>query len=103
MPFQSRGQHEVAHGIFVRKGPVVEQAKKIVDFLDIKDSVKPFSRCLRCNSLLAAIAKEKIEDRIPPKAKQVYNEYTYCKTCNKIYWRGTHCAAMKELIDEILT
>ncbi|MEA1948070.1 MAG: Mut7-C RNAse domain-containing protein [Thermodesulfobacteriota bacterium] len=34
--------------------------------------MKPFSRCLRCNTLLNIVLKEKILDRIPPKTKEFY-------------------------------
>ena len=92
----------VTHGIFLRPGTTVEQIKGILDCLDIKDSVRPFSRCLCCNSLLEAVPKEEIEDRVPPKARGIYNAYTHCKSCDKIYWRGTHYMNMKEVICQIL-
>lgn len=93
---------DVTHGIFLRPGTTVEQIKKILDCLDIKGSVSPFSRCLCCNSLLEAVPKEEIEDRVPPKARRIYNAYTHCKSCDKIYWRGTHYMNMKEVIGQIL-
>ena len=69
---------------------------------DIKDKADPFTRCLRCNSLLDAVAKEKILDRIPPKAKAYCDTFVRCRTCDKIYWKGTHCAHMRRVVDQIL-
>ncbi|MFO8088462.1 MAG: Mut7-C RNAse domain-containing protein [Desulfatiglandaceae bacterium] len=43
---------DVTHAIFIREGPVEEEVKRIIDYLDIKDRIKPFSRCLICNSFL---------------------------------------------------
>ena len=42
---------EVTHGIFIRPGTTTEQIRRIINYLDIKDGIKPFSRCLQCNSL----------------------------------------------------
>ena len=93
---------DITHGIFIRPGTTEEQVRGIIDFLDIKDNVKPFSRCLRCNSLLKHISKESIDDRIPPKTKVFCDEYSYCKSCDKIYRKGTHFTKMKRVIDRIL-
>ena len=93
---------EVTHGLYIYPGNAEEQVKRIVDFLDIKNSAKPFSRCLHCNSLLKIISKEKIAHRIPPKTKAHCDEYTYCKYCDKIFWKGTHFTNMKKVIDKIL-
>ncbi|MBW2250128.1 MAG: twitching motility protein PilT, partial [Deltaproteobacteria bacterium] len=41
---------DVSHGIFIRPGTTTEQIRRIIDYLDIKDNIKPFSRCLRCNT-----------------------------------------------------
>jgi len=93
---------EVTHGIFIRPGKTEEQVKRIIDSLDIKNQIKPFSRCLRCNNLLEKIPKENILDRIPPRAKEFYNEYTHCTSCDRIYWKGTHYIKMQNVIDQIL-
>ncbi len=93
---------EVTHGIFLHKGTTAEQIKRVVDYLNITDNVRPFSRCLSCNGLLKEISKEEIKDRVPPKARRLFNRYTYCRACDKVYWRGTHFARMKRVIDQIL-
>ncbi len=93
---------EIAYGLFLRPGTTETQIKNIIDHLDIKDNIKPFSRCLRCNNMLKKVSKEKIADRIPPKTKAFCDEYSYCKSCDKIYWEGTHIIKMKDVIDEIL-
>lgn len=93
---------DVSHGIFVRPGPTVQQIKRIIDYLDIKNVVAPFSRCLRCNSLLTAVPKEEIVERIPPKARATCDAYAWCVTCDKIYWKGTHCIHMQTVVNKIL-
>jgi len=93
---------DVTHGIFIRPGTTTEQIRQIIDYLDIKDNIKPFSRCLRCNTLLKNVLKENILDRIPPKTKEFYDEYVQCQSCDKIYWKGTHFINMKKIVKQIL-
>ena len=93
---------DVSHGIFIRPDTTTEQVRRIIDYLDIKDNIKPFSRCLRCNTLLNIVQKEKILDRIPPKTKEFCDEYVQCRSCDKIYWKGTHFINMKKVVMQIL-
>ena len=93
---------EVTHGIFIRPGTMEDQIRKIVDELHIRDSLRPFSRCLCCNSLLESVKKERIADRIPQKTKAFCDQYAYCKSCDKIFWNGTHYIRMKKVVDRIL-
>ena len=58
---------EVTHGIFIRPGKTEDQVRMIIDFLDIKNRLRPFSRCLLCNNLSERIPEENILDRIPSK------------------------------------
>ncbi len=60
---------DVSHGMFIRPGTTIEQIRRIIEYLDIKNDIKPFSRCLRCNTQLSTVQKNKILDRIPPKTK----------------------------------
>jgi len=93
---------DVSHGIFVRPGTTVQQIKQIIDYLDIKDVVAPFTRCLQCNSLLDTVPKEQILDRIPPKTREHCDAYVLCRSCDKIYWQGTHCIQMQKVVRQIL-
>jgi len=93
---------DVTHGIFIRPGTTTEQIRRIIDYLDIKDDIKSFSRCLRCNTLLKSVLKENILDRIPPKTKEFCDEYVQCQSCDKIYWKGTHFINMKKIVRQTL-
>ena len=93
----------VARGIFIRPGTTVEQIRGIIDFLSLRGGIVPFSRCLVCNSPLVRVTKESVFDRIPPKTRAFYDDYSYCSRCDRIYWQGTHFARIKKVVDEILT
>ena len=93
---------DVTHGIFIRPGTTVEQIRGIIDYLSLRGVMEPFSKCLQCNKFLVRVSKERILDRIPPKTREFCDEYSYCKACDRIYWKGTHYMKIKKVVDEIL-
>ncbi len=88
--------------MYVRPGTTAQQIKRIIDYLDIKDKVDPFTRCLRCNSPLLPVPKETILDRIPLKTRTFCDAYARCQSCDKIYWKGTHFIHMQKVVKQIL-
>ena len=92
----------VSHGMFIRPGSTIEQIRRIIEYLDIENDIKPFSRCLRCNTPLSTVQKNKILDRIPPKTKEWCHEYGQCPSCDKIYWKGTHFMKMEKVVRQML-
>jgi len=79
---------DVTHGIFLRPGTTIEQVRYVLDLLSLRDRIKPFSRCLLCNTALEEIPKERVSHRIPPKTRAVCDEYAYCRSCDKLFWKG---------------
>jgi uncharacterized protein with PIN domain len=63
--------------------------------------LKPFQRCLRCNSPLLEVRKEDIIDRLEPLTRLYIDEFHVCPACNQIYWKGSHYGHMLELIAEL--
>lgn len=59
-----------------------------------------FSRCLVCNEALHSVAKEKVSDRLPTYVYQNHMVFVECSLCRRIYWRGTHWAAMRSQIEQ---
>jgi uncharacterized protein with PIN domain len=56
-------------------------------------SVQPerfFSRCSRCNGLLAEVAREAVCDRVPPYVAVHARRFFSCPSCGRVYWPGTH-------------
>ena len=54
------------------------------------DEARLFTRCLVCNSLLEPAAKEDVAGEVPEFTYAIQEEYARCRTCNKVFWRGTH-------------
>lgn len=49
-----------------------------------------FTRCSVCNNPADPIEKEKIKSKVPPLIYKMFEDFTYCPKCDKVYWKGTH-------------
>ncbi|MDH5600187.1 MAG: Mut7-C RNAse domain-containing protein [Gammaproteobacteria bacterium] len=50
-------RRDISHGRYVRNIQPRKQLQEIVDWLDLTASIKPFTRCTRCNGLLHEVKK----------------------------------------------
>jgi uncharacterized protein with PIN domain len=94
-------RNNVTHGYWIRNDAPELQLKEVVDRFNLKKQIKAFERCLECNTILEKIDKEKVIPKLPLKVKERQNEFWYCKTCDKIYWPGTHFEKMKKIIGRL--
>ena len=78
-----------------------QQAAEVLRRFKLTGQVKPFQRCLRCNSPLQQVAKKDIIERLEPLTKMYYDEFRICPSCHQIYWKGSHFEHMQQLILEI--
>ena len=47
-------------------------------------------RCMACGGELDPVAKQDVATRIPPRTALWLDDYTLCRACGHLYWRGTH-------------
>lgn len=66
-----------------------EQLRIVLQNLAV-DKNKILSRCIVCNSELSNIKKDAAKGKVPEKVFQNHEKFWFCKTCNKIYWCGSH-------------
>lgn len=94
---------ELTHGCYVHELKPPRQFREIVDRLDLRGSIRPFSRCLNCNTPMRAVAKERVIDMLPPSVRLHQEHFTTCDGCGRIYWRGTHWQRMRALLANSLS
>jgi uncharacterized protein with PIN domain len=94
-------RNDVTQGYFVRSTKVEEQVKEIVDRFSLQKEINAFSRCIECNDLLKPAKKEKIINQLPPKVILAQEEFYFCPSCKKIYWKGAHYLRMLKFIQSI--
>ena len=88
----------IAFGQLLRSENPLRQLAEVVQRYGLQGSLRPFSRCLLCNTKLRTVVKERIIDRLEPLTKKYYNDFKQCGSCGKIYWRGSHHERMAEMI-----
>ena len=47
-------------------------------------------RCMACGGVLTPVAKGEVAARIPPRTALWLDEYALCRSCGRLFWRGTH-------------
>jgi len=92
---------EVIHGRLIRAEQPEEQLREVIDLYDLSDMLKPFCRCLACNTMLEPVAKETILDRLEPLTRKYYHRFKLCPGCGRIYWQGSHHARMMRLLRRV--
>lgn len=75
-----------------------EQLREVVARYELKPYIRPFARCLRCNTPLETVEKAAILHRLEPLTRLYYDEFRRCPHCDQIYWRGSHYERMQALI-----
>lgn len=94
-------RNQVTHGYLVRESDPRAQLAEVVRRFDLWRALRPFSRCLRCNGLLAEVAKEQVADRLPPRVREHCYELRSCQGCGRLYWKGSHYDRLALLVQEI--
>ena len=88
----------VTHGYFVRETNPRRQLQEIVCRFDLARLARPFSRCLRCNTLLQEVEKAQVLALLPPRTAEAHDEFRRCPTCSRVYWKGAHYRRMMGLV-----
>lgn len=76
------------------------QMQTVLNTLALTDKAQYFTRCLECNAQLQKLDKKDAEGLVPEKVFQIHDQYMICKSCGRIFWRGTHWKAMSNKLFE---
>ncbi len=88
--------------IVIRADDPFDQLKETVQGLNLDlDGLAPFSRCLRCNSPLESIPREKAAGLVPDYVLSTQPFFKSCPACNRVFWPGTHQARMAERLERL--
>jgi uncharacterized protein len=78
-----------------------EQIQQVIGRLGLNGLERPFTLCLECNRHLAKRTPEEVKDRVPPYVYRTQSEYMDCANCCRVYWKGTHWAAMTRTLQRL--
>lgn len=76
--------------VLVEEDPA-DQLRAVAARLDLDTRQGLFSKCVRCNVLLDALAdKETIRDRVHANVFARYERFHACPRCGTVFWHGSH-------------
>jgi uncharacterized protein len=93
---------QLIRAALVRANDPRDQIVEVVRRFQLERTVRPFSRCMHCNSLLTNVTRDQVLDRIPPRVRESLFEFTSCPECHRIYWKGSHYSKMDAFISDII-
>ncbi len=93
----------VTHGYCVRSTRPRQQLVEVLRRFDLAQAAVPFQRCMRCNTRLAPVGKEQIQERLRPATQELHEEFSACARCRRVYWKGTHYDQLRRLVTDVLT
>lgn len=92
---------DVTRGYWIRSTDSREQLIEVVQRFDLANAVTPFTRCMACNGVLEAVAKEEVRTRIAPRVADTHEDFKRCPQCGRIYWKGSHYERMLQLVENV--
>ncbi len=92
----------VLRGRLMRSDSVDEQVREILLRFGPASRLRPFARCIRCNGELRPVPKDDVAVRIPVRTRSWRDDYFLCRSCDHLYWEGTHVERLRSRLDAIL-
>ena len=93
----------ITHGYWLRNSGSRLQIAEIVSRFDLARSIRPFTRCVRCNSVLQPVPKEQICRLIPARTAARHDDFQQCPKCARVYWKGSHYTRMSGWIEKLVS
>ena len=87
----------VDRGSWGRSTEPKRQLAEVLGRFQLASSIRPFTRCMRCNGDLLPVAREEVWERLPERVRE-RSEFRRCALCGQVYWEGTHHARMQKLL-----
>lgn len=88
--------------IFIKANDPEDQLREVIKVLNLSPAdVRPFSRCIICNTPIEPIKKESVRNSVPDYVWETKNDFRQCPHCRKTYWHGSHTERNLERIHHV--
>jgi uncharacterized protein with PIN domain len=89
--------------IFIASNDPFEQLREVIQALGItQKDIRPFSRCIRCNSLIRQVQKDSVRKMVPDYVWETHDTFRMCVLCRRIYWPGSHTRRSLDIVKRFL-
>jgi len=79
-----------------------DQVRQVLDRFELRERVRPYTRCLECNKALNPLPKSEAANLVTPFVLEHAESFAACPSCGRVYWPGTHFSDMETKLAEIL-
>ncbi|MFA5259810.1 MAG: DUF5615 family PIN-like protein [Candidatus Omnitrophota bacterium] len=93
----------VRAGLWVRSPDPQLQLKEVLKKYGLISRIKPFRLCLECNGRILRVAKREVLGQLPEMVRETYSRFYSCRSCGKVYWKGSHYDQLSGLIRRLVT
>lgn len=94
-------RRNITHGYYVRSISPKEQLREIFHRFHLSVAIPLVPRCTRCNTFPGRIEKETVRGRVPLAVQENFEQFWYCRTCDSVYWKGSHYQRMIGFLQSI--
>ncbi len=94
-------RRELTHGCYIRAGSPWNQLEGLIRRLDLGRLLRPFTRCMRCNGVLASVDKGAVVGQLPSRVRDAFDLFWRCEGCAQVYWRGSHYQRLQRRVAEL--
>lgn len=81
---------EVTHGHWLRSSDPSQQVLEVIAAFDLRARIRPFTRCLVCNTPVEKADRAAIASRLPARLDISIQSFSRCPGCERVYWPGSH-------------
>jgi len=92
---------KIVHGRVIRANDPAAQLRDVLTAFGLRPPYAAFTRCTRCNTPLAAVAKDSVLPLLLPKTRRYFEEFHQCPACGQVYWPGSHHDHMLAWIEKL--
>lgn len=92
----------IARGCYLHATGSEEQFSEVMERYNLAIQVRPLTRCLKCNGLLEAVARDAVARHLPARSGACQQHFHRCTACRQVYWEGAHVARMRRRIAALL-
>lgn len=78
------------------------QLRQVVELLALDAPRELFTRCLVCNTPLEPVPPDEADALLPPAARGLPGPVRRCRTCERVYWHGSHARRMRTALEREL-
>ena len=95
-------RRRLQRGYFVRATKPRRQVAEVIERLQLQSAAHPFTRCIACNGELQGVSRDMVLHRLRQNTRRYFREFFQCRTCGRVYWKGSHYERMQALVRELL-